>query len=164
MSWFVSTWRWCINKLGIKHLCVLIHIRTKGEVGTVEGPPLNMFKPSSYFIADRSKVVFLLWILFINYVSCLSLLCRLVCSLQSCGHLLGKGDLLAILYVMFSCVFVTFPCGVPGQVCYLIVLIHDFCLPLLSSLKSSYGPQHEKTYLQGFRQSKTQTSPLSYRD
>ena len=37
-------------------------------------------------------------------------------------------NLLAVLYVMFSCVFVTFPCGVLGQVWYLIVSIPDLCL------------------------------------
>ena len=40
-----------------KHLCVLMHIWTKGEVGT----PLNRFKPSSkIFFTDRSKAVPLL--------------------------------------------------------------------------------------------------------
>ena len=63
-----------------KHLCVLIHIRTKGEDGTV-----NMFKPSSDF-TDHSRAV-----LFVNCVSCLSLLCCLVCSLQPSDHLLGNG-------------------------------------------------------------------------
>ena len=37
----------------------------------------------------RSKAILLLWILFAICVSCLS--CCLVCSLQPCGHLLGKG-------------------------------------------------------------------------
>ena len=40
----------------------------------------------------------------------------LIYSWQPCGHLLGKGweraDLLALLFVMFSCVFVTFALGV----------------------------------------------------
>ena len=36
--------------------------------------------------------------------------------LQPCGHLLGKGCLLAPLYMMFSCVSVTFPYGVLGKV------------------------------------------------
>ena len=64
-----------------KHLCVLIYIRTKGEAVTVK----LQFKPSSKNIfVDRSKAVFLC-----GYVSCLS--CFLVCSLQPCGHLLGKG-------------------------------------------------------------------------
>ena len=33
-----------------------------------------------------------------------------------------RADFLAPLYLMFSCVFVTFPYGVLGQVCYLIVI------------------------------------------
>ena len=48
-----------------------------------------------------------------------------VCFLQHCGHLLGKGGLLALLYVMFHCAFVTFQYGVVGQVWYLIVSIPD---------------------------------------
>ena len=39
-----------------------------------------------------------------------------------------RADLLALLCVMFSCVFVTFPYGVLGQVWYLIVSIPDICL------------------------------------
>ena len=39
-----------------------------------------------------------------------------------------RANLLALLYLMFSCVFVTFPCGVLGQVWYLIVSISDLCL------------------------------------
>ena len=33
-----------------------------------------------------------------------------------------RADFFAILYLMFSCVFVTFPFGVLGQVRYLIVI------------------------------------------
>ena len=36
-----------------------------------------------------------------------------------------KADLLTLLNVMFSYVFVTFPYGVLGQVCYLVVSIPD---------------------------------------
>ena len=39
-----------------------------------------------------------------------------------------RAGLLALLCVMFYCVFVTFPCGVLGQVWYLIVSIPDLCL------------------------------------
>ena len=43
--------------------------------------------------------------------------------------------LLTLLYVIFSCVFVTFPCVVLGQVWYLIVSIPDLCfLPYFDSL------------------------------
>ena len=51
---------------------------------------------------------------------CLGLPCFLICSLLPCGQLLGK-------VVMFTCVFVTFTCGILSKVCYLIVLIPDFC-------------------------------------
>ena len=64
-----------------KHLCVLIHISNKGEVGMS-----NMFKPSSNFLTGRSKAVLLLLILFVICVSC-----HTGCSLPPCGHLLGKG-------------------------------------------------------------------------
>ena len=37
-----------------------------------------------------------------------------------------RADLLALLYVMFSCVFVIFPYDVTGQVWNLIVSIPDF--------------------------------------
>ena len=43
----------------------------------------------------------------VYFVSCLSLSCCLVCSLQTCSscvHLLEKDDLLALMCVMFSCV------------------------------------------------------------
>ena len=37
----------------------------------------------------------------------------------------GKGLISWLLFVMFKCVFVTFPCGILGQVWYLIVLTAD---------------------------------------
>ena len=39
-----------------------------------------------------------------------------------------RANLLTLLFVMFSCVFVPFPYGVLGQVRYLIDLILDICL------------------------------------
>ena len=48
-------------------------------------------------------------IIFVTYVSCLS--CFLVCLLQPCGQLLGMAKHVALLYVMFNFVFVTFPYG-----------------------------------------------------
>ena len=49
-------------------------------------------------------------------------------SLLPCGHLLGKDliDLLALV-VVFNCAFVSSPCGIMGQVWYLIVSIPDLC-------------------------------------
>ena len=52
-----------------------------------------------------------------------SLSCLFIAALWSPA---GKG---LTLCVMFYCVFVTFQCGVLGQVWYLIVLIPDLCLP-----------------------------------
>ena len=58
-----------------KHLCVLIHIRIYGEVGTV-----NMFKPSSTCISftDRLKAVLILWILFLLFTFHVCLYCTVV--------------------------------------------------------------------------------------
>ena len=39
----------------------------------------------------------------------------------------GKELTSSLLFVMFNCVFVTFPCGILGQVWYLMVLIPDLC-------------------------------------
>ena len=39
----------------------------------------------------------------------------------------GKGLTSLLLFVMFNCVFVSFPSGILGQVWYLIVLIPDLC-------------------------------------
>ena len=39
----------------------------------------------------------------------------------------GKGLTSWLLFVMFNCVFVTFPCGILGQVWYLILSIPDLC-------------------------------------
>ena len=39
----------------------------------------------------------------------------------------GKGLTSWVLFVMFNFVFVTFPCGILGQVWYLIVMIPDLC-------------------------------------
>ena len=66
--------------------------------------------------ADRSKAVRLLWSIFVIYFPCLSLLCCLVCSLQTCDHLLARAYLLALLCAVFPCAFVIFLYGVRGQV------------------------------------------------
>ena len=39
----------------------------------------------------------------------------------------GKGLTSWLSFVISKCVFVTFPCGIPGQVWYLIVSIPDLC-------------------------------------
>ena len=61
------------------------------------------------------------------FVLCLSvkLSCLFLVALWSPA---GKWLTSWLLYVMFSCVFDTFPYGILGQVGYLIVLIPDLCL------------------------------------
>ena len=43
----------------------------------------------------------LLWIVFVSYASYWCVLCCRVCSLKPCGHLPGKVDLLAVVFVVF---------------------------------------------------------------
>ena len=66
----------------------------------------------------------LMWILYVWYVICV---CHVVLSVH-CSLMVTCLEMNNLLYVMFSCVFVTFPCGVLGQVWYLIVSIPDICL------------------------------------
>ena len=48
-----------------------------------------------------------------------------------------------LLFVMFNCVFVTFPCGILGQVWYLIVLIPHLChLSYFERVKKASFLQH----------------------
>ena len=55
-----------------KHLCVLIHIRTKGEVG-------GTLPSSKTIFNDHSKAVLLLWIIFVISVFFVMLSCTSVC-------------------------------------------------------------------------------------
>ena len=64
--------------------------------------------------------------LFYFVFDCLIVFLSVLCSLvDTCWEM---ADLLALLYVMFSCVFVTFPYGILDQVWYLIESIPDLCL------------------------------------
>ena len=76
-------------------------------------------------LQQTACLVDLLWIVFVIHAMCLSMLSRLfIAALWSPA---GKGLASWLLFVMFGCVFVTFPCGILGQVWYLIVLISDLC-------------------------------------
>ena len=75
-----------------------------------------MFKPPGSFLNDRSKAG-LFWkkMLFVFCV-CLSSVWSVPCSLVvTCWELT---DLLAVFYVIFSCVFDTFPYGVLDQLVF----------------------------------------------
>ena len=90
--------------------------------------PRALFKPCS-------KVVHLLLFMFRVCHAVLSVHCSLVIT---CWE---RADLLALLCVMFSCLFVTFSCGVLGQMWYLIVLIPDLCLLLYFYCQRQNGIQ-----------------------
>ena len=69
-----------------KHLCVLIHIWTMGEIGA----PLNRFKPSSkifYWPFQGCSFVDLLCF----FMSCVCHTFVRICLYVPCDHLLGKG-------------------------------------------------------------------------
>ena len=92
-----------------------------------------MFKPSHKYFTDRLKVwrFRYLHLLFVFVCLCYAVL-SVPCSLVvTCWE---SANLLALLYVVFSCASVTFPYGVPGQVWYLIVSITDLCLFLSISV------------------------------
>ena len=107
--------------------------------------PLNMFKPFSNSFTNRYKATLLLWFLFLLfmfhvcvYYTVLTVPCR---NGITCWE---RADLLAHLCVMFSCVFVTFPHGVSGQVWNLIVSVPDLCLPdkiafVMVMIATAYG-------------------------
>ena len=73
------------------------------------------------------------------YLSCVS---HVFASHAALWSPAGKGLTSSLSFVMLNCVFVTFPCGILGQVWYLIVLIPDLC-----SL-SYFGPM--KRFLKEF--------------
>ena len=104
--------------------------------------PLNMFKPSSNYFTDRLKAVLLLWILFVICVSLSYTVLSVPCSLViTCWE---RADLLALLCVIFSCVFVTFPYGVLGQVWYLILSIPDRCLLPYFQYANAYTTENKE--------------------
>ena len=70
-----------------KHLCVLIHIWTKGEVGA----PLNRFKPTGKILLLTVPRRCFFCGSFMLFLSCVCYAFALVCLLMPCGHLLGKG-------------------------------------------------------------------------
>ena len=110
ISWFICSRRWCMNNIGsfipTKHLCLLIHIWTKGEVGA----PQNRFKPSSKIFYYRSKAVILLCFLCLVFLKLSHLFVAALWSPEG-----KRADHLALVCDVY-CIFVTFPCSILGQV------------------------------------------------
>ena len=79
---------------------------------------------------------FILWLAFQGGTSFVDHLCYLCLVFVMLSRLFiaaswspaGKGLAHWLSFVMFNCVFVTFLCGIGGQVWYLIVSIPDLCL------------------------------------
>ena len=99
-----------------KHLCVLIHIWTKGEVGA----PWNRFKPSSKIFLLTVPRLYFFCGSFVLFMSCVfhafaSVHCCLVVTRRE------RADLLALVCDVY-CDVVTFP-----QMWYLIVSIPVTC-------------------------------------
>ena len=99
--------------------CVLVHIRIKAEVGI-----MKRISPAVKYFTDRFKAVLLLWIFYVFSVLCLLCARLFICALWSPA---GKGLTSWLSFVVSNCEFVTFPCGILGQVWYLIVSIPDLC-------------------------------------
>ena len=105
-----------------KHLCVLIHIWTKGEVGA----PLNRFKPSSkiFYWPFQGGTSFVDLLCFFCLVFAMPLYASVyMCLVVTCWE---RADLLALIcgVLLWVCYF---PIGILSQVWYLIVLIPDLC-------------------------------------
>ena len=105
-----------------KHLYVLVKIRNKGEVGTKTSlsPPVEVFLltvPRRCFLCGS-----ILLFMFRVCHAFLSVHCSLVVT---CWESAG---LLALLYMMLYCVFLTFPCGVQSKMWYVIAAIPDLYL------------------------------------
>ena len=110
-----------------KHLFVLIPISNKGEVGTMKRVEALKVKRFSLIIPRRCFFCgsFVLFVFHVCH-AVFSVHCSLVVI---CWEM---DDLLALLYVMFYCVFVTFLRGFPGQVwclmifAFFLTLIHRY--------------------------------------
>ena len=99
----------------------------------------------------ETSMCLLLWIFYFflyfpGDISSVDHLCYLCLVFVMLSHLFiaavwsppGKGLISWLLFVMFNCVFITFPCGILGQVWYLIISFPNFCR--LSYLDIFYWP------------------------
>ena len=111
---FITCFVIYIDKLGISHVNQTSMSWSRSEL-RVRLVPFNMLKPSKDFLLIVLMSIFVI-------LTCLRLFLVALWSLAGKG--LTSGSL------VLSCIFVSFPEGVPGQVRYLIVLTPDLYLPL----------------------------------
>ena len=83
----------------------------------------KLFKPSSNFHIDCFRAIFLSLTIFVICINLCHAAISVTCSFEVTYW--ERSDLLALLYVMFSCVL---SLTHMGQVCYLIVSISDLCI------------------------------------
>ena len=81
--------------------------------------------PPVIYFTDRSKAVLLLWIICV-FVSCVS---HAFASVHCCLVVTywERADLLLVLVDDVNRIFISFPCGILGQVWYLVVSFPDLC-------------------------------------
>ena len=113
-----------------KHLRVLNHTRIKGEVGAVKH-----FKPFSICLLTAPQQCFSCGSFLLSLCFMFAIVVVLTCLFLTCWE---RADLLALLCVMFYCVFVTFTNVVQGQVWYFIVSTLDLCLLLYFDFKAQH--------------------------
>ena len=95
-------------------------------VNSITVVAVNIFKPSSIFYRPfQGGASFVDPFRYLCFVIVLSVSCSRVITWREWAD---QPDLLALLRLMFTCVFVTVHYGVLCQVRYLIVSITDFCL------------------------------------
>ena len=87
----------------------------------------NYKKSSNFFLLTFQGGASFVDHFFYIYVLCFYAILSVHCSLVFTYW--ERANLLALMYAILSCVFVTFPYGVLGQVWYLNVEIPDLCLP-----------------------------------
>ena len=106
ISWFIHVCtKWCIDKLGIfnmnqTYLCVLVHFRISGEVGTIKH-----VKAIQWILQTVPRQCVFLWIFNVVCAFTFVFIILFVCPLQLCVNYWERADLLALLCVMFTFVF-----------------------------------------------------------
>ena len=103
----------------------------------------SLSPPVKVFLLTNSRWCFfcgsvLLNLIMFVFVIFLSVRCGLVVT---CWE---RASLLALLYVVFYCVFVTSPCGVVCQEWCVIISIPDFCLLFILYPSSWFGQSNNK--------------------
>ena len=107
----------------IKHLCLNPHL----NLGWSWRRETGLSRPVKYFYWPFQR-----WYLFVDHLCYLCLMFVMLSRLFIAALWSpGKGLTSWLLFVMFNFTFVPFPCGILGQVWYLIVSIPDLWSPFL---------------------------------